>query len=207
MKLIDAIKFEGKPVTIPNCSRSGLPEFLVQMGFKTGAEIGVYKAEYTEKLCKAGLFIYAIDPWIAYQGSGKSQQAQSRQDFLFGHASRVLAPYKNVKIIRKTSMNALADFKNGSLDFVYIDGDHRFPYVAEDIYHWYAKVRRGGIISGHDYYNVDSGANNVLFHVKSIVDAFIETFYIPNFYIFGPSQTPEKDPKDDKYHSWMFFKQ
>jgi hypothetical protein len=206
MKLIDGIKLGGKPVIIPDCGRDTLPQFLKEMGLTTGAEVGVYKAAFTEKFCKEDLLIYAIDPWMAYQGAGKTQKEQARQDFLFGHAGRVLAPYKNVKIIRKTSVEAAKDFKDGSLDFVYIDGDHRFPYVAEDIYNWYAKVKKGGIVSGHDYYNVNPGANNVLINVKSVVDAFIEAFYIPNFYIFGQIQPPDKGPKDDRYFSWMFFK-
>ncbi len=48
-------------------------------------------------------------------------------------------------------MDALEDFEDNSLDFVYIDGDHNFKHISEDIYEWTKKVRSGGIVSGHDY--------------------------------------------------------
>lgn len=206
MKLIDAIKFQGKPVYIPDCGRDSLPEFLVEMGYKKGAEIGVYKGAYTEKFCRAGLTMYAIDPWMAYQGAGRTQKEQERQDFLYGHTQRVLSPFPNVAIVRKTSMAALEDFEDEALDFVYIDGDHRFPAVTADIYWWSNKVKKGGIISGHDYFNTSPTANNVICHAKAAVDAFIEVFNIPSFYTFGRSKPIEEEAKDDKYLSWMFFK-
>lgn len=206
MKLIDGIKLKGSPAEIPDCSRDDLPQFFVEMGFKVGAEIGIHKGAFTEKFCQAGLKMYAIDPWMAYKGAGRTQEEQTRQDFLYGHTQRTLAPYKDCQIIRKTSMEALKDFEENSLDFVYIDGDHRFLFVAEDIYEWYSKVKKGGIVSGHDYFNTRPGANNVICHVKSIVDGFIEAFGIENFYVFGRSKPIEEEKRDDKVLSWMFLK-
>lgn len=206
MRLSEGIKLQGKPVTIPDCSRDELPAFFKEMNFKTGAEVGVYKGEFTEKFCKEGLKMFAIDPWIGFSGQGRSQRLQERQDFLYEHTKRVLAPYENCTIIRKLSQDAVKEFATRSLDFVYIDGDHRFPYVAHDIYEWYWKIRRGGIISGHDYFCTIPEANNILCHVKAVVDAFVETSCIGNFWIFGRSKPLEQELKDDKFLSWMFFK-
>jgi hypothetical protein len=36
------------------------------------------------------------------------------------------------------------------LDFVYIDGDHSQEAVSQDIENYYPKVRKGGVIGGHD---------------------------------------------------------
>ena len=200
MKLIDAIKNEkGLPFNVPDCSRDNLPEFFKEMNFKIGAEIGTYRGEYTEKFCKVGLTMYAIDPWIGYIGAGRSEQKQDMQDTNFEIAQKRLAPYKDCTLVRKTSMEALADFKNESLDFVYIDGDHRFPYIAEDLYEWYSKVKKGGIISGHDYFCTDPWASNVLCKVGPVVDAFVKAYRIENLYVFG-------DPKKEKALSWMFIR-
>ena len=49
-------------------------------------------------------------------------------------------------------MEALKDFNDNSLDFVFIDGNHTFEYVVEDIAQWSKKVKVGGIVSGHDYW-------------------------------------------------------
>jgi predicted O-methyltransferase YrrM len=40
---------------------------------------------------------------------------------------------------------------DNSLDFVYIDANHMKSQVVRDIQCWYPKVRRGGLVSGHDY--------------------------------------------------------
>ena len=207
MKLIDGVKeMKGSPAYIPDCNRDEFPEFLKEMGYITGAEIGVYKGEYTEKLCKAGLKVYAIDPWQPYVGQGRTQEVQDRQDFLYGHTGRVLAPYPDCTIVRKTSMDALEDFKDGSLDFVYIDGDHSFRYAAEDVFEWEKKVRRGGIVSGHDYFNTEPHAKNLVCHVEVVIDAYTKAFGINNWFIFG-TMDPEKEPRrKERFLSWMWIK-
>src|SRR3989344_1780949 len=130
MTIAEGIKQTGGRVEIPDCTRDDLPQFFVDMGYKVGAEIGVYKGEYTAKFCKAGLKMYAIDPWLAYGDyDQRHRKFQERQDFLYGHTQRVLAPYPDCTIVRKTSMDAVKDFEDNSLDFVYIDGHHGFKYV------------------------------------------------------------------------------
>jgi hypothetical protein len=192
MRLIDGIKEKGLPYNIPDCSRGEFPEFLKEMGYTTGAEIGVYKGEFTEKLCSAGLKMYGIDPWISFHGQGTNQKSQEVQNYNYEYAKRVLSPYKDCVLIRKTSMEALVDFQPGSLDFVYIDADHRFSYVADDIYEWYSKVKSGGIISGDDYNLTRPSSTHLICQVRPVVKAFVETFYIEDFYVFDGS--------------WMFFR-
>lgn len=206
MKLIDAIKEKGKPFSVPDCSRDSLPEFFSQMGYKVGAEVGVFRGEFTEKFCQRGLAMYAIDPWIGYSGAGRSEKVQEKQDSNLDTAKARLSLYKNCTLIRRTSMEAVADFENESLDFVYIDGDHRFRYIAEDLYEWYQKVKRGGVMSGHDYFSTRPEATNVICHVGPVVDAFVETFGIESFYTFGYSENNEQETKNDRTLSWLFFK-
>ena len=206
MKLLDAIKLEGSPFNIPNCSRNELPEFFKQMGYTVGAEIGVYKGEFTKLFCDVGLKMYAIDPWHSYGGSGRTQKMQSRQDFLYGHASRLLGRYNDCTIIRKNSADAVLHFKDRSLDFVYIDGDHSFRHIAHDIQMWSYKVRKGGVVSGHDYYCTIPEATNTVCHVGNIVDAYVKTYGIKNWYTFGRTKPLEQERRYDKYLSWMWIR-
>ena len=200
MKLINAIKKEqGLPFKIPYSSREDLPEFFEQMGYKVGVEIGTHKGEFTEKLCKAKLKIYTIDPWMGFGGQGRTQKVQYVQDGYYEEAKKVLIPYGNCTIIRKTSMDALEDFRDGGLDFVYMDGNHDFSHIASDIYEWSKKVRVGGVVSGHDYFNTSPTSSNVICHVKSVVDAYMEMFEIENFYLCGGNKT-------DKYYSYLYVK-
>jgi len=203
VKIIEGIKQKGSPFEIPDCSRDELPEFFKQMGYTVGAEIGVYKGAFTEKFCKAGLKMYAIDPWHSYASTGRGAKNQERQEFLYKHTQRALAPYNDCTIIRKTSMDAVHYFKDRSLDFVYIDGDHNFKHVAEDIYDWTWKVRKGGIVAGHDYFTPILSIRNNINHVGPVVDAFMKALRIKNWYILG--ETNGKMQKDHAL-SWFFIR-
>jgi len=76
-------------------------------------------------------------------------------DQLFVEAERMfIARTKNVGNIikiKKTSVEAAKDFEDGSLDAVYIDAEHDEESVREDIRAWRPKIKRGGILSGHDF--------------------------------------------------------
>lgn len=204
MDLTDAIKFKGRPAEIPNCSRDDLPQFFVEMGYKVGAEIGVYKGEFSEKFAKAGLKLYAIDPWRVYKDYNHPR-GQQRLDFQYEHTKRVLAPYPNCEVIRKTSMEAVEDFEDESLDFVYIDANHEFRYIAEDLAEWTKKVKKGGIVSGHDYFYTKRGTRADHWHVAYVLNAYIATFGISNWYLLGRKHALPGE-KRDKWRSWMFFK-
>ena len=211
MKLSEGIKLKGKGVGIPDCSRDDLPQFFVEMGYKVGAEIGVYKGEYTEILLKAGLKIYGIDPWTAYSDydDPDHNRFQEGLDYLYGHTQRRLAPYLQngqCTLVRKTSMEAINDFEGESLDFVYVDGNHHFKYVAEDICEWIKKIKKGGIISGHDYASEGvSDRDPHVIHVKYVVDAYTEAYEIENWYILGREEKLEGE-KRERFRSWMWIK-
>lgn len=204
MKIIDGLKLKGRPAEIPDCSRDDLPQFFLDMGYKVGAEIGSHRGEFTEKFCKAGLKMYAIDPWTGYVGAGRTEKLQERQDSHYEEAKKLLEPY-GCAIIRKTSMDAVKDFKDKSLDFVYIDGNHAFRYIAEDLYEWTKKVRDGGAVSGHDYFHTSPLASNVICHVDVAVNAYTRLYGIENWYVLGRKRAKEGE-KRDKWRSWIWIK-
>ena len=92
-----------------------------------------------------------------------------------------LSVYKNrYSILRKTSKEATRDFENNHFDFVYIDGDHRYEYVKEDLAMWFPKVKIGGVFAGHDYWDGPVFLNDhtfldpAFFGVKKAVDEFFK---------------------------------
>lgn len=204
MKLIDGIKQKGRPFEIPDCSRDDLPEFFKQMGFKAGAEIGVKKGEFSEKFAQAGLKIYAIDPWLSYEDYDEDPSNQKRLDFQYEHTKRLLAPYSNCKIIRKTSMNAVSDFEDGSLDFVYIDGNHQFRYLADDLVEWSKKVKKDGVICGHDYIYTSPKTKAGTVHVIYVVNAYTQAYKIRNWYLLGRGERRGNETRD-RFRSWMWI--
>jgi len=68
------------------------------------------------------------------------------------------------------SWDAANLFKDNSIDFVFIDADHSYESVTKDINSWLPKIKKGGIISGHDYFTspgVKSAVDELLGNVES----------------------------------------
>lgn len=204
MKLIDGLKQKGRPFEIPDCSRDDLPQFFVDIGFKVGAEIGVDKGEFSEKIARTGLKLFAVDPWH-YDDDYFDRHSQNRLDSFYERTKAILSPFSNAKIIRKTSMEAVKDFPNDSLDYVYIDGNHQLKYVIEDLVEWSKKVRPGGIISGHDYIYTNPKTQAGICHVIYAVNAFTAAYKIRNWYLLGRGERREGEVRD-RFRSWMWIK-
>jgi hypothetical protein len=128
-----------------------------------GAEIGVFKGAFSEKLLKAtkAKKLYLIDPWVsrtedAYDKAwyGKTNSDQAMMDTICkGVRRRFAAEIEagTVEILRMESSKAAAMIPDESLDFVYIDGDHSYEGVRDDLANYLPKVRAGGLICGDDY--------------------------------------------------------
>lgn len=132
------------------CNRNELMKLFNEFGFKKGVEVGTQIGRFAEIICQSieGVELSCVDPWIAY---GKVFNKQERHDNHYEEAKERLEPY-NVNLMKMTSMEAVEHFEDESLDFVYIDGDHEFDAVMMDVIKWSKKVKKGGVIAGHDYY-------------------------------------------------------
>jgi len=183
------------PIKIKSSGRwYALPQTFNELGYKVGAEIGVEQGVYSARLCKKipGLRLYCIDPWKAYKGY-RDHVSQSKLDMFYENTKKKLAEY-NCEIIRKFSMDAVLEFEDNSLDFVYIDGNHDFKNVANDIVEWEKKVRVGGIVSGHDFRRQRTGSKYIC-HVKDVVHAYTYSHGIRPWFV-----TAERSP------SWFYVK-
>lgn len=131
--------------------RVELGQLFKNLDFNVGVEIGTDTGRWAKDICEQvpQLKLYCIDPWVAYT-EGNEFKDQVRIDEIYQEVKERLK-YFNCEIIRKTSIEAVNDFEPNSLDFVFIDGNHEFEYVLEDITAWTKIVRVGGIIVGHDY--------------------------------------------------------
>ena len=62
-----------------------------------------------------------------------------------------IAPYKERWTFWEFDTEMVATWLAGWVDFVFIDAEHTYEGVRDDIIAWSPKVRPGGIIAGHDY--------------------------------------------------------
>ena len=141
----DSLPFTGWA----NVTRDVLPGIFNELGYRTGAEIGVAQGTYSKALLDGipGLHLYAVDPWRPYQ--------RITQEICDDRKARYVEAVRgyNVDVYAMPSVDASFLLDDGSLDFVYIDGDHRFDAVMLDLILWTPKVRPGGIVAGHDYFH------------------------------------------------------
>ena len=126
-----------------------------------GVEVGVNKGYNASYICSViqPKMLYLIDPWNNFFDSTSGEIIGEVQYIM---TKKLLEPFPCCKIIRDTSYNAVKTFDNESLDFVYIDADHSYNAVLSDMARWYPKIKKGGILAGHD------------FTTKSVSEAVIE---------------------------------
>ena len=106
--------------------------------------------------------LHLIDPW-SYQPSaeyeralygGRAERGQTEMDER--HVG-VLARFERaidagqVTVHRGESVEVLGALPDASLDWVYIDGNHTYEFVAQDLRLSLAKVKTGGLVTGDDY--------------------------------------------------------
>jgi hypothetical protein len=187
------------PVFVKGIGRRDLYKQWHEKGFKVGAEIGVWDGINAwhiihnipdlEKL-------YLIDPYGDYSGS-RIIRGEERLTKAWEIAHKNTRN-KNVEFMKMTSIEASKLIKDESLDFVYIDGNHTYDFVMLDIILWTPKVRKGGVISGHDYY-YDSGKN---IEVKKAVNDYAD---IHNIEFFVTDKMAEKNGRR-AMTSWFWEK-
>lgn len=107
-----------------------------------GAEIGVAIGEHAKVLLSEipNLHLHLIDDASEKDGQLREIGCELRE-----------IPIDRITWHKKTSVEAVKDFEDNSLDFVYIDADHHYEPALQDCSLWYPKVKVGGIICGHDF--------------------------------------------------------
>jgi len=168
-----------------DAGRQDLAVYFAEKGYTTGVEIGTLRGEYAKTLCRVNprLRLIAVDPWIPYEGyHDQLQKTMQRLPDIYEEAQARLEPY-HCTLWRKTSAEAAPDIPDGSLDFVFIDGNHAFDYVMQDLTLWMPKVKPGGILSGHDYHRFTRPPYR---HIQVIeaVNAFVAQHEIGPWWIF-----------------------
>jgi len=120
----------------------------------TGVEIGVMGGCGSILMLKRmpNLNLYCIDPWKHVDGGESiARYNQEVNDNNYNTTKhRLSAVIDRAVLIRKRSDDAVKDVPD-TVDFVHIDGDHKYQQVINDIKNYFPKIKIGGMISGHDY--------------------------------------------------------
>jgi hypothetical protein len=155
-------------------SRSDVPVLLKHLHAKAVCEIGVRDGGYFKTLLIDGVKkAYAIDIWDEFQTNSQNDIGYSKEKLTnsFLDFKKKFESDKRVVIIKELSQDAHHQIKNKSLDFIYIDADHTYEAVFSDLVNFYPKLRKGGVIAGHDF--ISYSFRGVKFGVIDAVIDFI----------------------------------
>ena len=147
-----------------------LVDLLERGQYKKFAEIGVWATKTTKFLLRTLPDLieeyWAIDPWEDMTGSysGKDsgakaywescREARATEEHWFQmhyHCCSLMTYFPQLKAVKMASEQAYTIFPDEYFDMVFIDAIHTFEHLHADIGYWLPKVRKGGIIGGHDY--------------------------------------------------------
>lgn len=115
---------------------------------QVAVEVGVRDGHFSKFILDNTLVkkLYAIDPW-----ENNPELTWAEESFKI--CQSFLNPFGDrAEMIKAYSPSAAEMFDDESIDFVYVDALHDYDSVKADINAFYPKVKKGGIIAGHDYH-------------------------------------------------------
>jgi glycosyltransferase domain-containing protein len=122
---------------------------IAKSGMKV-VEVGSWKGGTTgvlgEVIKEQGGELTVIDPW-------ENETVPINHDDIyeiFKNNMKTLGLEETIRIIKKSSREGHKEIENESMDLVFLDGLHMYGYISHDIKDYYPKLRKGGILCGHD---------------------------------------------------------
>ena len=202
--------------------RHNIGEYLTSLGLiNKGVEVGVFKGDFSRQiLSKWPGTLYMVDPWRPLGDEYIDSSNHKNHSTAYSETMGSIGGFEDRAImVRALSEQAVDLFEDDSLDFVYLDGNHAYDFIKQDIELWYPKVKKGGLVAGHDYLGMDwYGDSNFLPNGK---DKHIHSNNGsgPMKYagIFGVNPAVDEFCKDNNYEvnlnneswfdTWWFIKQ
>jgi hypothetical protein len=132
-----------------------------------GVEVGVWEGDMSAKLLQKvrPKKLLLVDPWKfdpRFADSlfgGAAAKSQLDMDAVWQKVCKRFATeiaQGVVSVHRYSSVEFAESIAAGAVDWVYIDGNHTYEFVLEDLRSWYPKVRPGGLVVGDDYDRPDA---------------------------------------------------
>jgi hypothetical protein len=125
--------------------------------YGVGVEVGTFRGEFSKTMLEMwNGTLYMVDVWRGMGEEYDDISNHKNHTNIWQDAMNNIDPfYDRAIMIRTNSKNASKLFQNNSIDFVYIDANHSYDFVRDDIELWYPKIKVGGYLWGHDYLKID----------------------------------------------------
>jgi predicted O-methyltransferase YrrM len=135
-------------------------KMISEKDFNVFVEVGAWKGHsicYLGNLLKdKNVKIYAVDLWdetYKYEDNPRLKKQKVILHDIFKQNLKNNGLNDKIIDIKSLSWEAASNFRDEEVDFVFIDADHEYESVIKDIKAWLPKIKKNGIISGHDYFN------------------------------------------------------
>ena len=93
----------------------------------------------------------AVDTWKFENISTGHLQLVENNDYYQAFLQNIAKCALSVKTVVSDSIEAADKFDDESIDFLFIDGCHTYPYTENELKAWLPKMKKNSIIAGHDY--------------------------------------------------------
>ncbi len=151
--------------------REEVREFILRQMPQRGAvaEIGVDLGDFSEKILAITRprELHLIDPWTIESGEYRQRSTEAANpapesprglDSVARYAlvrDRFASDITGGTVVlhRADSVAAAEEFADGHFDWVYIDGNHSYEFVRQDLELYYSKLKPGGFMVCDDYHH------------------------------------------------------
>ena len=145
-------------------------------------ELGAYKGKSTSFIVteiinrNRNIKYYTVDSFEGHTDSNDNKEVEAYKgisdieiDF-DSNTKHLDGKFQKIKSLSHESANL---FEDNSVDICFIDAGHSYEAVKKDIESWLPKIKKGGIMAGHDYW-AWLGVR------KAVIDAFWDVDKIEN---------------------------
>lgn len=197
-------------------TRDDFPRLFNHSNYTIGLELGSYKGEFANtilsnwngKLICVDLFD-RDDNYDLNKNDGFYTKDVEKNKVLPIFNQTIKNHRNNILTIQSDTTSAAKFFPDNYFDFIYIDADHRYESVINDMNAWYSKLKQNCLFAGHDYLpNFDwSKKNNAIFQ------PYNQSEYVGEFGVntavseFCTKHNIQYNITNEPYwKSWYFFK-
>ena len=122
--------------------------------------------------------LYCVDTW-AGSSVEKSQNIVQSHDIYgtFEYNIKGRGLEKHVTPLKMTSSEASEIIKDNFFDFIFIDGDHTYEIVKQDILNFSKKLKSDGILCGHDCWGLMDDFESSIINENLFSGAFKNSQY------------------------------
>ena len=161
-------------------TRDELPQIFEREGLKIGAELGVKRGAYSKIVLsqwKSAEKYVLVDLWAQQENYiDLANVPNSEQDKNFIATQNNIAPWSDkIEICRNYTTHCHHMYDNHYFDMIYVDARHDRLGVLQDLNDWWPKLKREGLLCGHDYEEQWDGPQSNNQHWEKNYDGTIDT--------------------------------